>query len=113
MKNKSTIIFISLMVFLANQSIAGSYSNGSKKSAAKTTLADPGEEDYDIKYLRFNLHLADTSIYISGDVSTTALVTAVSLSNYVFELDSLLHIDSAKVNGIPLSVTNAGFVKIG
>ena len=111
MKFKS-IFFCSLLVLLNVNSYAGRFSGRNKtKPGARATLADPGEGDYDIKYLKFNLHTADTSKYISGDVTTTAQVIAASMSKYIFELDSALTIDSAKVNGALLPVTIVGFTR--
>jgi aminopeptidase N len=82
-----------------------------KHSGNKTTLADAGEDNYDIKYLRFNLNVADTSVHISGDVSTTAQVVT-PMSEYVFELDTLMTIDSARVDGVWCSVTtSAPFIR--
>jgi len=81
------------------------------KSGAKTTLSDPGEENYDMKYLKFNLHLSDTSVYVWGDVSTTAQVVVPSTSSYIFELDTVMSIDSAKVNGSLVSVATAGYIR--
>ena len=79
----------------------------------KITLADPTEADYDIKHLQFNLNVCDTALYIAGNVTTTAKVTVPSMSNYIFELDTLMTIDSAKINGVKLTVTTtisgAGF----
>ena len=83
----------------------------SQRAAAKSTLADAAEGDYDVKYLKFNLNLTDTSLFIQGDVSTTALVIAASMGSYVFELGNLLTIDSAKINGAVLPVTTSGFVR--
>lgn len=78
---------------------------------AKTTTADAGEDDYDIRHLRFNLNVTDTSIYIQGDVTTTAQVTAASMSEYVFELGTTMIIDSAKFNGAPATVSTSGIVR--
>src|SRR5690606_6080616 len=81
------------------------YNPGKKhRSGAKTTLSDPAEGDYDIKHLRFDLNVTDTSVFISGNVTTTAQVIVPSMGNYVFELDTLMVIDSAKVNGTLLPV---------
>ena len=74
-------------------------------------MLSPSEGDYDIKHLKFNIHVTDTSVHISGDVSTTAQVVAATMSSYVFELDTLMVIDSAKVNGTLLPVTHVGFVR--
>jgi aminopeptidase N len=83
-----------------------------KHKAARTTLSDPGEENYDMKHLVFYMQVTDTSTYIIGDVSTTAQVLASSMSSYVFELDTCMHIDSASINGVTLPVsTSAGVVR--
>lgn len=85
---------------------------GKPAPQAKTTMADPGEGNYDISHLRFQLHVSDTSIYIEpSNVVTTARVTAPTMSEYVFELGTTLIIDSAKVNGALLPVTTAGVVR--
>ena len=81
------------------------------KVAAKTTTASPAENDYDMTYLKFNLQVSDTSVYVAGDVSTTAKVLAPSFSNYVFELDTTLYIDSAKVGGVLLPVVSTGVIR--
>src|ERR1035437_3101531 len=113
---KSKLILICGALLVTANLYAGRYSACANKSerhkaGEKTTLLDPGEDNYDIKYLKFNLHVTDTSVYIWGDVSTTAQVTATSMSNYIFELDTLMIIDSAKINGTLLPVTNVGFVR--
>ncbi len=105
----SVLLLLTLNVY-AGRYAACRYNKG-KEVAEKTTQADPGEDNYDIKYLKFNLHVTDTSLYLWGDVTTTAQVTATSMSNYIFELDTLMVIDSAIVNGTVLPVTNAGFVR--
>ncbi len=79
---------------------------------AKTTTADPGEGNYDVKHWRFNLHVSDTSIYIDpSDVTTTAQVIATTMPVYVFELGTTMIIDSAKVDGVLLPVTTTGTVR--
>jgi aminopeptidase N len=105
-----------LLFVLAAQAGGGNYCADRKKKAsrtqAKTTTADPGEDDYDVKHLRFDLHVSDTSIYIEPSVlTTTAQVIASSMTDYVFELGSTMVVDSAKVNGTTLPVTGAGPVR--
>ena len=70
-------------------------------------MASPSEGDYDIKYLKFNLNVNDSFVNISGNVATTAQVVTPSMSSYVFELDTLMIIDSAKINGTLLPVVNS------
>src|SRR5580692_5813434 len=110
MKNKSVIVVLVLILFAGN-SFAGRFNFENHRNSAKVTELDPGEENYDMKYLRFNLHVTDTSVYLWGDVSTTAQVVAPSMSAYLFELDTLMVIDSAKVNGSLLPVTTVGFLR--
>lgn len=79
--------------------------------AAKTTVADPAENDYDVKYVKLNLEMTDASIAITGDVTTTAQVTSTSLSAYVFELESAYIIDSVLINGISMPVTSMDSIR--
>ncbi len=80
-------------------------------SHAKTTIASPLEDDYNVTHLWFRLQLSDTSALISGSVTTTAAVVAVSMNTYVFELDDTLVIDSVLVNGVSLSVVTEGQIR--
>jgi len=94
--------FITLYVVLFLISVSAYAQSDAPKTlsgARTTTLADTGELQYDIKYVRFNLNMTNLSTYISGDVSTTAIVSASSMSTYVFELNDTLTIDSFKING--------------
>ncbi len=104
--NSRSILLFTVLLFSLGRVNAHGIDKG-----ARTTQADPAENDYDIKYLKFNIAVADTSTYISGDVSTYAQVTAISMPVYVFELDSVLIIDSAKINGAIIPVTNVGFTR--
>ncbi len=85
---------------------------GKKGSANKTTIASLAEDNYDVKYLKFDLHMSDTSVYVSGNVTTKAVVTSATMPVYVFELDTTLVIDSAFINGTMLPATAiGGFVR--
>ena len=113
MKTK-LIIICSVLLLYAVDIHAVKYYQSPKKvtsGAGKTTLADPAEDNYDIKHLRFDLNMTDTSVYLWGNVTTTAQVTASSMSQYVFELNTLMVIDSAKVNGTLYPVTGTGTVR--
>ncbi|PZF72084.1 M1 family aminopeptidase [Taibaiella soli] len=77
---------------------------------ARVTVASPLEDNYDIKNLRFNLSMSNNSTYISGDVVTNA-VAVQNMSAYVFELDTLMAVDSAKINGVSLPVASTGVVR--
>ena len=78
---------------------------------AKVSVADPAEDHYDMKHVKLNLALDNTSTYLSGDVTTTAEVVVSMMSDYVFELDPVYLIDSVKVNGQLLGVSSSGDVR--
>lgn len=75
---------------------------------AKTTVADPAEDAYDMKYVKIDVSLNNTSTDIAGNVTTRAKVLSASLPAYVFELNANLDIDSVRVNGQTLSWTTSG-----
>jgi len=106
---------ISLTAITHASAHGGSYcaagKKGNKAAAKSTALGDLAEDMYDIKHLRFDLQMSDTSIYVKGNVATTAHVVVPAMSEYVFELSDALTIDSAKVNGIMLPVTTAGNIR--
>ena len=77
----------------------------------KTTVASVSEDDYDIKYVMLDLNMTNTSTTLNGSVKTVAKVVAGSMSQYVFELNDLLNIDSVKINGIPYTVTTNGYIR--
>jgi hypothetical protein len=110
MKNKLLLLCLALFTFSGNM-FAGRFTPHTPKGGARTTLLNPAEDDYDIKHLKFNLHATDTALYLWGDVTTTAQVAAFSMYNYTFELDTLMTIDSAKINGVRMPVYTSGFIR--
>ena len=78
MRSRSILICFTLLVLAVN-AYAGYTNDGKHSSANRTTLADPGEGDYDIKHLKFDLHVTDTSVYVWGNVTTIAQVIATDL----------------------------------
>ena len=74
-------------------------------TSAKPTVANPAEDDYDVKHVKINLTVDNLSTNIVGDVTTTAQVVAPGMGQYVFELEDQLTIDSVKVNGQVLTAT--------
>lgn len=106
MKKKLSLLSFILLLSQVHLYAGSRYcSRQGKGVAAKTTLADAGEGDYDIKHLRFNLQVTDTALYMQGYVTTTAQVVVAAMNTYVFELDTLMTIDSVKINGTRLPVT--------
>lgn len=82
-----------------------------RNALAKTTVADPAEDDYDMQYVKMNLSATNASVALSGDVTTISKVIAPSLSSYVFELDSLYTIDSILINNVSMPFTTDSFVR--
>lgn len=116
--NKFTLAFTGLALMVGMQvwgKGGGGQCSDRKKAtavtAAKTTMADPSEDDYDIRHLRFNLNVTDTSVFVEGDVTTTARVVVPSMSTYTFELANTITIDSAKLNGVVMPVTTTGSIR--
>lgn len=77
---------------------------GARLVAAKNTVADLREDNYDIHHVLFDLYFSDTTTYISGSVTTTAKAL-VPLSQYVFELDTIYSLDSVKLNNINAAIS--------
>lgn len=112
------LYFICMLVLLckpaASYAIPYQYCSDVKKAAnvvAKTTVADSGENQYDVKYVKLDLNLNNTSISLAGNATTKAQVVAATMNTYTFELDSSLTIDSLLFNGQMLPVTTSGPVR--
>ncbi len=103
---------LSLITLVATNSYAN-YCSGSKSRAQhKTTVATPEENDYDVKGLKFNLSLSNTSTYVSGDVTTYATSNIANFGLYAFELHSAMTIDSLKINGqLNTNISSTGAVR--
>jgi aminopeptidase N len=80
--------------------------------AAKHAIADPAEDNYDMQYLKLDLALTNTSTSISGSATTRAKVVGASMPTYVFELTSLLTIDSVIFNGQNLPVNSSDSIRM-
>lgn len=105
-----SVLFALCSLYASAQSrydIAGRCGESKRKllTAAKTTIANPAENDYDVKHVKINIAVDNQSTHITGEVTTTAEITASSMSQYVFELEDQLTIDSVKVNGQLLTAT--------
>ncbi|MES2702868.1 MAG: M1 family aminopeptidase [Bacteroidota bacterium] len=112
MRSKILLLCAAILLIAADSySCETCLGKGYRKAHAKATTAHAGEDDYDIKHLRFNLNVTDTATYIQGNVATTAQVVASSMTNYIFELGPDMIIDSAKVNGTLYTVSGTGPVR--
>jgi aminopeptidase N len=105
----SLLCVLCLLPLLRAQSLHQCKGFGAAAVQGKATVASPLEDLYDISHIRFQLHMSDTSAYIAGSVTTTARAVA-AISQYAFELDTALTIDSVTINGIRTPVSSAGIV---
>lgn len=79
----------------------------SQPVAYKGTIADTAELQYDVKYVKLDIALSNTSAAISGSVVTNAVTTATS-GAFVFELGTSLTVDSVLINGAARPVSVSG-----
>ncbi len=107
MKTRFTLICFALLMLAVNICAHAKDRHKNEHAGNKTTLADAAEGNYDIKHVRLDLHVTDSSVFVKGNATTTAQVVVPSMSTYVFELDTLMVIDSAKINGTLLPVTSS------
>ena len=104
-------LFAGSVGFAQEDNIARKCGYVKSRLAARTTVADIGEDNYDVKYVKFDLTMSNASTAIRGNVATTAVAIASSLASYVFELSPLLTIDSVLIGGVSLPVASAGVVR--
>jgi aminopeptidase N len=98
----ASFLFIYLMVSLS--SFAERRTEG-RHAKARVTVATPEEDYYDVEYVKMEIEATNLSTAITGHVTTRAKVAAASMGEYYFELSNQLIIDSAKINGGILPVT--------
>lgn len=110
----TTLIFLTFCT--ASFSKQHHYCNAAHKNKKvyKTTVASPEENDYDIKGLKFDLELTNTSTFISGTVTIYARTTVANFNLFAFELNNALTIDTIRVNGFdnPTLTTSGSIRKI-
>lgn len=74
------------------------------RTGAKTTVASPLLNDYDLKHVHIDLEMDNRSTTISGNtISTIGVLKPGGMSQYAFELNRNLTIDSMKVNGVAVT----------
>ncbi len=81
------------------------------KNLAKSTVASPLENEYDVKYVKLDVGVDNSNNDISGNAFTRAMVVANNMPQYVFELHPDITIDSVLINGQPRPFTSASFVR--
>ena len=92
------LVFILVLIANAQTVVA------KRHALAKTTVATPEEDYYDVQYVKIDLEATNASTAISGSSITKAKVLTTNFNEYYFELTNQLHIDSAKFNGQIVSV---------
>lgn len=78
------------------------------RHSAKTTVASPEEEKYDVKHVHLDLAMDNISVKLSGNAITTAMVLEPNFSLYVCELNPLLIIDSVFINNTKATFSRTG-----
>ena len=105
---KPLIFTLSLVLFASfnagaqadkTRGISCGYMKQHLNPAAKPTVADPAEDNYDMQYVKLDLSMTNTSTLVSGSAFTRAKVVSATMPAYVFELTSLMTVDSVKING--------------
>jgi len=108
------ITLIGAQNLLAQELVAGCakmHALHAKGKAAKAAILDPAEDQYDMHYVKLDLAVDAFSTSISGSVTTVSEVVNASISEYVFELNSQLTIDSCVINGIKRVFISYGDVR--
>jgi len=110
-------LFFNLLGALVFAQGMSTYTCASQKQTyqiyAKQTIAYSQEDQYDIKYVKLDLHMTCYSTQISGCATTVAKVMVPVMRQYVFEIVPSLIVDSVRINGVSRAFhqdTNAAFV---
>lgn len=79
-------------------------------STAKVSVASLEEDKYDVQHVHLDIELNNTTVAIKGNATLTVEVTHHNFSLFACELNPLLTIDSAFINGIKTTYTRDGIV---
>jgi len=79
-----------------------------EKAGAQESL--PWLQDYDVNFCFLDLQVERTSAFISGNVTTTATVTAAMLDTFALELIDGMTVDSVIIDGAPVGFSHQGDV---
>lgn len=75
----------------------------------------PLMDKYDVKFYKLDIALERTSTHVQGNVTINAQVTSAVLDTFAFELNSVLTVDSVKINNLLqpfIHNTNEAFIPI-
>lgn len=98
-----TVISIFIFAFLPAQNVEHKYCSNHKAlniNNSDTYIADPRLLYYDVTFYYLDLTVNDTSTYIAGFTEIHARADTNEFSELVFELSSVLTVDSVCLNGI-------------
>ncbi len=73
-----------------------------------TKSINPLMDNYDMKYMKLELNVTNTSTYVSGGVKFRAEIINNPIDTFVFELNSALTVDSIRKGGQLLSYNQIG-----
>ena len=107
-------LFFSFTTLVAQEKVESfNYCAASHKllSQQKVTVADSGEDNYDMKFVRLDLNVTSANDSIYGNAITYSKVVSDSLKKYVFELSGYYTIDSCKINGQLINTTDTSTVR--
>jgi aminopeptidase N len=107
----SATVFTARAQSIANPCASAKQQKHQRAPAQRGTIADPREENYDMRYIKLDIALTNTEASISGNALTHA-VTKAPMSSYVFELTNDLTVDSVKIDGMQRTFTHAGEVGV-
>ena len=79
-----------------------------QRTVAQKITSIPEEKHYDVLHVHLDITLNNTSVAISGNVTTTAKVVTDNFTTYVFELTTELNIDSIWINNLRASYSRNG-----
>ena len=72
----------------------------------KGTILSPLENQYDVQYVKLDLQMDNTNTSIRGNATTIAkVIEPAGMSQYAFELNDNMTVDSIKFNGLPATAT--------
>lgn len=79
-----------------------------QSAAEKPALLSPLLAQYDLHYVKLDIRMNNVSTSVAGKATLKATVTATFLAQFAFELDSMLLIDSIRVQGNVPVITRSG-----
>ena len=110
---KTILSLIFALVFLISNAQVNNYEGhkcGHTHSLETKSInaINPLMNNYDVKYMKLNLSVTNTTTYVSGNVDFKAKVINNPIDTFVFELKNSLTIDSVIVGGQSITYNRTG-----